>query len=328
MNKLITYLKQEAEAISIAADRLDDNEIRKALNLIKNCSNKKNKIIVSGVGKSGIVGRKIAATFSSIGLMATYLNPLDALHGDIGIVGQNDVCLLLSNSGETSELINILPHLKKRSVPCIALVGNINSTLAKQSEAVLEAKVDKEVCPLNLAPTASTAVAMAIGDALATAWMVDEGISPEQFAINHPAGQLGKKLTLSITDIMIPVNKISTLYEDTPMLEIITQITKGGIGSACVISKTNSKKIIGIITDGDLRRSLISRKEKNWLDIKAKDIMTKNPITTKQDTLAIKALELMEKNVRKPITILPVTNDCDEIVGLIRLHDLIQRGLS
>lgn len=188
MSALTRCLQEEAAAIALAAERLPEEQVEAALHLLELCASRRAKLVITGVGKSGIVARKIAATFSSIGLMAIYLNPVDALHGDLGVVAPDDLALLLSNSGETDELLQILPHLKRRGTARIALVGRVQSSLAQGCDVVLDGSVDREVCPLNLAPTASTAVAMAIGDALAAVWMERRGISPEDFALNHPAG--------------------------------------------------------------------------------------------------------------------------------------------
>ena len=194
VSALSKCLLEESSAIKLAADKLDTIQVDKAIDLLVSCFKNKSKVIITGVGKSGIVARKIAATFSSIGLMSLYLSPLDALHGDLGIVAKNDICLLISNSGNTQELVNLLPHLSNRDISCIAIVGNINSELGIKCQVVLEANVNKEICPLNLAPTASTAVSMAIGDALAVVWMERCGISQADFAINHPSGSFGKKI--------------------------------------------------------------------------------------------------------------------------------------
>ena len=195
-----------------------------ALTLLERCADRKAKLVITGVGKSGIVARKIAATFSSIGLMALFLNPTDALHGDLGVVAPEDVCLLLSNSGETAELLEVLPHLTRRGTGRIAIVGRSDSSLARGSDVVLEAGVDREVCPLNLAPTASTAVAMAIGDALAAVWMERRGILPADFALNHPAGALGKQLTLTAADLMVPASQLHPLQPQTPLPEVILSL--------------------------------------------------------------------------------------------------------
>ena len=328
MSALARCLQEEAAAIAAAAERLSGDQVEGALALLERCANRKAKLVITGVGKSGIVARKIAATFSSIGLMALYLNPLDALHGDLGVVAPDDVCLLLSNSGETSELLELLPHLKRRGTARIALVGRSESCLACGSDVVLEASVDREVCPLNLAPTASTAVAMAIGDALAAVWMERRGISPADFALNHPAGSLGKQLTMTVADIMVPAAQLSPLQPTTPLPEVIGRLTQGGIGSGWVEDPQRAGWLIGLITDGDLRRALRNHDSARWAALTAADLMTSDPITVKVDLLAVEALQRMEHNRRKPIAVLPVVDDRDRLQGLLRLHDLVQAGLA
>ncbi len=331
MSSFKSFLKEEAEAIISAADNLNDEQVELALSLIETCSDKGAKLIITGVGKSGIVSRKIAATFSSIGLMSLFLSPLDALHGDLGVVSPNDICLILSNSGETSELLELLPHLQKRGNSIIALVGKTASSLARGADVVLDASVHKEVCPLNLAPTASTAVAMAIGDALASAWMTMTKISPADFALNHPAGLLGKKLTLKASDVMVPVSRINSFSPKSLLPEIIAGLTKDGIGCGWVEDPSSQFNILGLITDGDLRRALESNTSDTWASLSAIDLMTRNPITVKKDVLLVKAIELMECNVKKPISVMPVISDNEEsnmVIGFLRLHDLIQSGLT
>ncbi|NES43713.1 SIS domain-containing protein, partial [Moorena sp. SIO2C4] len=191
-SQVVERLKIEADAITLAANRLQPQEVEQAVELLANC---RGKVVLVGVGKSGIVGRKIAATLTSTGTLATYLHPGDAMHGDLGSVTSSDVVVTLSNSGETDELVAVMPYLKRRQLPIIAIVGNLNSTLARNADVVLDASVDQEVCPFNLAPTTSTTVALAIGDALAMTLMPIKGLTPEDFALNHPAGRLGKHLT-------------------------------------------------------------------------------------------------------------------------------------
>lgn len=328
MSALTRCLKEEAAAIALAADRLSSDQVEHALTLLERCADRKAKLVITGVGKSGIVARKIAATFSSIGLMALYLNPLDALHGDLGVVAPDDICLLLSNSGETTELLEVLPHLKRRGTSRIALVGKAESSLARGSDVVLEASVDREVCPLNLAPTASTAVAMAIGDALAAVWMERRGISPADFAINHPAGSLGKQLTMTVADLMLPARQLPALDPDTPLPEVIGQLTQGAIGSGWVEHPSFTGQLLGLITDGDLRRALRDHSSDTWADLKASDLMTIDPITVMADLMAVEAIQRMENNRRKPISVLPVVNASGQLVGLLRLHDLVQAGLT
>ncbi len=328
LSALTRCLQEEAAAIANAAARLSSEDVEGALGLLERCADRKAKLVITGVGKSGIVARKIAATFSSIGLMALYLNPLDALHGDLGVVASDDVCLLLSNSGETSELLDLLPHLKRRGTARIALVGQADSSLARGSDVTLEAFVDREICPLNLAPTASTAVAMAIGDALAAVWMERRGISPADFAINHPAGSLGKQLTMTVADLMVPAEQLPALDPGTPMPEVISRLTQGAIGSGWVEDPNHAGQLIGLITDGDLRRALRDHSSDTWSKLRASDLMTADPITVTAELMAVDAIQRMEHNRRKPISVLPVVNAAGELEGLLRLHDLVQAGLT
>ncbi|MFN9244145.1 MAG: SIS domain-containing protein [Cyanobacteriota bacterium] len=328
MSALTRCLMEEAAALASAATRLDNGQVEAALNLLEGCAERRAKLVITGVGKSGIVARKIAATFSSIGLMAIYLNPLDALHGDLGVVAPDDVTLLLSNSGETQELLEILPHLRRRGTARIALVGRVESSLGRGCDVVLDGSVDREVCPLNLAPTASTAVAMAIGDALAAVWMERRGISPQDFALNHPAGSLGKQLTLTAADLMVPVARLAPLGAATPLPEVIGHLTADGVGACWVAKEASSLQLWGLITDGDLRRALQSHPPETWNHLTAGDLMTADPITVAGDILAIHALERMERNRRKAIGVLPVVEDGARMLGLLRLHDLVQAGLA
>ena len=299
-----------------------------ALSLLEGCAERRAKLVITGVGKSGIVARKIAATFASIGLMAVYLNPLDALHGDLGVVAPDDVALLLSNSGETQELMEILPHLRRRGTAMIALVGRVDSSLGRCCEVVLDGSVDREVCPLNLAPTASTAVAMAIGDALAAVWMERRGISPQDFALNHPAGSLGKQLTLTAADLMVPVSRLAPVTAATSLPDVIGHLTTDGVGACWVARNEDSRRLWGLITDGDLRRALQSHPPQEWHHLTASDLMTADPITVAGDLLAIEALETMERNRRKAISVLPVVGEGSRMEGLLRLHDLVRAGLA
>ena len=328
MSALARCLEEEAAAIAAAAQRLPADQVEAALQLLDRCATSRAKLVITGVGKSGIVARKIAATFSSIGLMAIYLNPLDALHGDLGVVAPDDLVLLLSNSGETEELLQILPHLKRRGTARIALVGRVISSLALGCDVVLDGSVDREVCPLNLAPTASTAVAMAIGDALAAVWMERRGVSPEDFALNHPAGSLGKQLTLTAADLMVPVQRLVPLAAATPLAEVIAHLTADGVGACWVAHQHDGQRIHGLITDGDLRRALQNHGPAEWGQLTAADLMTADPITVPGTTLAIEAIEQMERNRRKAIGVLPVVDAEARMLGLLRLHDLVQAGLA
>jgi arabinose-5-phosphate isomerase len=328
MSALTRCLEEEAAAIAAAAHRLPADQVEAALALLDTCASQRAKLVITGVGKSGIVARKIAATFASIGLMAIYLNPVDALHGDLGVVAPDDVLLLLSNSGETDELLQILPHLKRRGTARIALVGRVQSSLALGCDVVLDGSVDREVCPLNLAPTASTAVAMAIGDALAAVWMERRGVSPEDFALNHPAGALGKQLTLTAGDLMVPVGRLASLQASASLPEVIAHLTADGVGACWVARDDDPDQIHGLITDGDLRRALQNHGPTQWSELQAADLMTADPITVETDTLAVEAMERMERNRRKAIGVLPVVDSERRMQGLLRLHDLVQAGLA
>lgn len=335
MTALTRCLQEEAAAIAAAATRLTADQVEGALTLLVDCRSRRAKLVITGVGKSGIVAQKIAATFCSIGLTAVFLNPVDALHGDLGIINPHDVALLLSNSGETAELLAILPHLTRRGISRIALVGRVNSRLAEGCDVVLDSSVDREICPLNLAPTASTAVAMAIGDALAAVWMDRCGISSEDFAINHPAGTLGRKLTLTVGDLMVPASEITPIAPDLHLPAVISLLTtgspsRGSIGAGWVHAANNTARFDGLITDGDLRRALLRYSPVEWERVTAARIATLDPITIVPNELAATALKLMELNRRKAISVLPVVDaaDATQIVGFLRLHDLIQAGFS
>lgn len=318
--QVVELLKLEAEAITKAANRLQSDQVEKAVEILANC---RGKVVLAGVGKSGIVARKIAATLTSTGTLAVYLHPADALHGDLGIVTSDDVAMVLSNSGETDELVVILPHLKARQVPIIALVGNLRSTLARNADVVMDAAVDKEACPFNLAPTTSTTVALSIGDALAMTLMQVKGLTPEGFAINHPAGRLGKRLTLRVRDLMHSGLENPTVSPQASWIEVLTTISKGGLGAVNVVDDLG--QLLGIITDGDLRR-LLQAQHKDLEAFTAIAIMTANPIVVSPELLAFHALELME-NRPSQISILPVVDGQQHCIGLIRLHDIVRCGI-
>ncbi|HEY0348548.1 MAG TPA: KpsF/GutQ family sugar-phosphate isomerase, partial [Pyrinomonadaceae bacterium] len=257
---------------------------------------------------------------------AIHLHPSDALHGGLGIVSQGDAILMLSNSGETDELVELLPYLKRKEVPLIAIVGKLNSTIAQRADAVLDASVDQEACPLNLAPTTSTTVALAIGDALAMTLMRAKGLTESEFASNHPAGQLGKRLTLQVADLMHSGSKNPTIAADAAWMEIISTITHFGLGAVNVVD--GEGKLAGIITDGDLRRSLqrIGSGEIGFANIKCDELMTRDPIVTNPEMLAFDALRLMEDRPSQ-INVLPVVDGDRRCIGLVRLHDIVRSGL-
>ncbi len=325
---LSSTLEESANAIKKASERLVAHEVTKCLQIIDDCYERKSKVLISGVGKSGIIARKMAATFSSIGIMAVYINPLDALHGDIGLLHDSDICIFLSNSGETIEIVEMISHIKSRGIKIISIVGNKNSSIAKASHSILEAKIEKEICPLNLAPTASTTVAMAIGDAIAIEWMRSKNISVEDFALNHPAGSLGKRVALKVNDLMIHRDKLCTLFPKDTFKKVISIMTSNGIGTGLVVEQEDDTKLLGIITDGDLRRALDNNTSIKWEKLTAYDLMTKNPITVSENALAYKGLNIMEKDKENPISVLPVLKKNNNLTGLLRMHEIIQSGLK
>jgi arabinose-5-phosphate isomerase len=315
--KVVELLKLESFAIEQAANRLEKSVVRKTIEILENCTG---KIIVTGVGKSGIIAQKIAQTLTSTGTVAVFVHPSDAMHGSLGVISNGDVLIALSNSGETDEILLLLPALQKRKTCIISIVGNINSTLARQSDVVLDASVDQEACPLNLAPTTSTTVALAIGDALAMTLMQAKGLTAEDFAANHPGGRLGKRLTLKVKNLMHDSPNVSL---DANWLEVVKAISKHSLGAVNVVDK--NKSLVGIVTDGDLRRTIEKTEAKNLENLTAAQMMTKNPIVATSEMLAFDALQLME-NRPFQISVLPVVEK-EKCVGLLRLHDIVRSGL-
>lgn len=315
---VVKLLRIEADAVERAADRLDRGAVEKSLRLICDC---RGKIIVTGVGKSGVIAQKIAQTLTSTGTVGVYVHPSDALHGSLGVISAGDVVIALSNSGETDEILLILPAIRSRGVALISIVGNLDSTLARQSDVVLDASVDQEACPLNLAPTTSTTVALSIGDALAMTVMGEKGLTVEDFAANHPAGRLGKRLTLKVANLMHQSPEISA---QAGWLEVVKTISNHTLGAVNVVN--GNKKLIGIITDGDLRRTIEKTSPEKLSDLKAEQMMTSKPTVAAPEMLAYDALQLMENRPRQ-ISVLPVVDAEGICVGLLRLHDIVRSGL-
>lgn len=322
-SQVLELLRVESDAIAKTASRLQPAELERVLAILAGC---KGKIVLLGVGKSGIIAQKIAATMTSSGTAAIYLHPSDALHGGLGIVTPDDVVILLSNSGETDDLIQLLPYFKQRAVPLVAIVGNLKSTIAKRADAVLDASVDQEACPLNLAPTTSTTVALALGDALAMTLMRTKGLTESDFASNHPAGQLGKRLTLRVADLMHSDSQNPTIGTDASWMDIVSAISQFGLGAVNVVDKNG--RLAGIVTDGDLRRSLqrVGPQDFAFANLTCDELMTRNPVVAQPEMLAFDALRLMEERPSQ-INVLPVVEGDRHCVGLIRLHDIVRSGL-
>ncbi|HEX5888971.1 MAG TPA: KpsF/GutQ family sugar-phosphate isomerase [Pyrinomonadaceae bacterium] len=321
LSEVQNLLRIESDAIAQTATRLDPPAVERVVDLLASC---KGKVVILGVGKSGIIGQKIAATMTSAGTAALYMHPSDALHGGLGIVQPNDVVIVLSNSGETDEIVAMLPYLKNRQVAIVAIVGNLNSTLARRADVVLDASVDKEACPLNLAPTTSTTVALAIGDALAMTVMKVKGLTSEDFAVNHPAGRLGKRLTLRVGDLMHRDGENPTIAVGSSWVEVVRAISKGGLGAVCVVD--DAGRLAGIITDGDLRRAIEQTSHESLAKLTCDDFMTSKPTVATPELLAYDALQLMEDRPSQ-ISVLPVIDGEQKCVGLIRVHDIVRSGL-
>lgn len=306
----------EAQAVKDLTKRIDRNFL-KAIELIIQCPG---RVIVTGMGKAGIIGRKIAATFSSTGTPSIWMHSAEAIHGDLGQVTKKDVLILISNSGETEEIKRLLPLVKKIGSKAIALTGNPKSNLAKYSDVVLNIGVEKEGCPLGLAPMASTTATLVIGDALAACLIRRKGFKKEDFAFYHPGGSLGRRLLLKVEDIMRKKNNYPQVKENTAVKDVLLSITRARCGSACVVNSKES--LIGIFTDGDLRRHV--EMDSSLLTRKVKEVMTKNPTTISKEKLAVEALRILQE---KKIDELPVIDDHKRVIGLLDVQDLLKAGL-
>jgi len=309
-------LQIEADAIRQLVERIGP-EFERAVRILLAC---KGHIVVTGMGKSGAIGRKIAATLSSTGTPSLFLHPAEGVHGDLGSITPNDVVLALSYSGETDELLAILPAIKRLGVPLIVLTGNPNSTLAKAADVVLDVSVEREACPLNLAPTASTAAMLAMGDALALAAMKARRFTQEDFARLHPAGALGRRLLLRVRDLMRTGERLALVHFREPTKAAFAAITKARAG-ACVVVNDDGK-LCGIVTDGDLRRALL--RDVNLFNAPVTEVMTKSPKVIQPDALATEALRLMQTY---QIDDLPVVDEDGRPVGMLDVQDLLQAGI-
>ena len=307
----------EADALYKAAERLDQSFLD-AITLILNT---KGKLIITGVGKSGLVGAKMAATFASTGTSSFFLHPTEALHGDLGMIGKDDTLLAISNSGESEELTKILPHIKRFEIPLIGLTGKADSSLAKYADVFLDISVEKEACPLNIAPTTSTTLTMAIGDALAVALMEQRGFKHEDFASFHPGGTLGKKLFIKIKDLM-RTESLPIINKQTTLKEAVVVMSEGKLGTVLITDETDT--FIALLSDGDLRRALMQ--EGFSLEHLAIDYASKNPKSYHNtELLASEALEIIEN---ERIQLLPITDEEGKIIGVLHIHDLINAGIK
>lgn len=305
----------EIRTLENLRDKLDENFV-KAVDIIRNC---KGKVITTGIGKSGHIAQKVASTLSSTGTPAHYLHPAEALHGDLGVIEAGDVVIAFSNSGESWEVISLVPYIKFLGVPLIAITNNPKSTLAKHSDVHINLYVEKEACPLDLAPTSSSTASLVLGDAIAMVLLELKGFTEKDFALRHPAGSLGRKLK-TVGELCHTGDEVPIVKEDTPMREAIIEMTSKGFGATAVVDMEG--KLVGIITDGDLRR-FVNRGGK-FDNSYAKDVMTRNPKTARMEELAAEALRRMEDY---KITVLLVVDEEKKPIGIIHMHDILKVGI-
>ncbi len=310
-------LKTEAEAIFALIERLGSN-FEKAVESIYDC---KGRVVVTGMGKSGLVGKKIAATLASTGTPAFFLHPAEAGHGDLGMVTSRDVLLAISNSGETEEIVRLIPFLKRFNLRLVSITGNPNSTLSRAADVTLDVSVKEEACPFGIVPTSSTTATMAIGDAMAVALLVKKGLKEEDFAFFHPRGSIGKKLLITVQDLMHKGDAIPKVSIGTPMSKAVIEMSSKRLGHAIVLDKND--RVAGIISDGDVRRGL-----EKWagrlFELTAEEVMSRNPKTISEEELAAKALSIMENY---SITALIVSDGDGRAIGIIHLHDILKQGI-
>jgi arabinose-5-phosphate isomerase len=310
-------LEIESAAVAALAARLTDH-FATAVDLIAQASG---RVVVTGMGKSGLVGKKIAATLASTGTPSFFVHPAEASHGDLGMITERDVIIALSNSGETEELVNLIPFFKRFNVHLVAMTGNAESTLAKAADVHLDVGVREEACPLGIVPTASTTAALAMGDALAVALLSKNGFREEDFARYHPGGSLGKKLFITVRDLMHTGDALPVIAAETPMMKAVVEISSKRLGLAIVVDA--SQKILGIVTDGDIRRGL-EKWGKPFFDMNAGEVMTRSPKSIDADDLAAKALAIMEES---QITALLVPASDGSALGIVHLHDILRKGI-
>ncbi|MCX5887681.1 MAG: KpsF/GutQ family sugar-phosphate isomerase [Proteobacteria bacterium] len=311
-------LKIEADAVFDLINKVNENFVR-AVEILSECQG---KVIITGIGKSGIISQKIASTLASTGTPSFFLHPAEGIHGDLGMIGKRDVVVAVSNSGETNEIAQLLPLIKRIGIKLIVMTGNLNSLLAQSGDVVIDIGVKEEACPLGLVPTASSTAAMAMGDALALALLEKRGFEPEDFALLHPGGSLGKKLILKVDDLMHRGKEVPLVQHDTLMKEALLVMTSKRLGVTGVVNE--KEELIGIITDGDLRRAL--EKYDDLLNKKAQEIMTRNPRVISKDELAAKAVQMMEEFSITSLFILEERGSLKPL-GILHMHDLLKAGI-
>lgn len=316
-------LRLEAQAIEACAHRIESDPKQsqsfvRAIDIFRKALDAGGKIAIVGLGKSGKVAQKIAATLSSTGSPSIHLHPTEALHGDIGLLSSSDAVLAMSYTGNTEELVRLVPSLKSLRIPVVGCGGNAESQLAQRCDVWLDAAVAHEACPNNLAPTTSTTLAMAIGDAIAVTLMKVRGFDAQAFARNHPGGALGRRLSYRVADLMHSGDAVPTVLATASMDEVVVSSSRGKLGAVLVVE---GRKLLGIITDGDIRRALAHREK--FFRMTASDVMTRSPVSASPELAAQKALDLME-NRPSQIAVLPVVTDQGEWIGLLRLHDLVR----
>lgn len=309
-------IKMEADAVEQLLGRLDENFVT-ACQTMLDCEG---RVVITGMGKSGHIGNKIAATLASTGTPSFFVHPGEACHGDLGMITKNDVVIAISNSGSTAEVVTILPLIKRLGIPLISMTGNADSVLSKAACANLDVAVDNEACPLNLAPTTSTTVTLAMGDALAIALLESRGFSAEDFAFSHPSGALGRKLLLRVTDIMHKDSQVPRVKADQPLHQALLVMTEKGFGMTTVVSDDNT--LLGVFTDGDLRRIVDGKVDINSATMA--DVMSANPKTINGEILAAQALKIMEDS---SITALIVEDENHHPIGVLHMHDILRAGV-
>lgn len=316
-------LQLEAQALLEASDKIEEEQVKQLVEMLRSVKENQGQLIFCGVGKSGFIGQKLASTFCSLGLSSHFLHPVEALHGDLGRVGKNDAIVFISNSGNTEEILKLIPFLPIPKEMRIGLLGNINSPLGKDCRLVFDCSVKKEACKNNQAPTTSSTLALAMGDAMAVVWEYLVNLSKEGFAYNHPGGLLGKSLRIKVSDIMIPKSKCPILSPKDSLKDAIIDMTNRPLGGLALVDENRS--FVGILVDGDIRRFFT--KADPDLNTPISEVMNVSPTFASPDELAIDALYEMENRERQ-IGILPVLGKNSEFLGFIRIHDILQQGIS